>query len=273
MKPGDLLSTQGLVKAYRGRTVVNGVSIRVCGGEIIGLLGPNGAGKTTSFRMTMGMVRPDGGKVFFEEAEVTREPMYRRARRGMGYLAQEPSVFRRLTVEDNVLAILELRRSPRSERRRRVNGLLEEFGLSGLRHRTAETLSGGECRRLEIARALAVEPKLLLLDEPFSGIDPITVQEIQAILEKLRAKGIGVLLTDHNVRETLQITDRAYIIDHGEILLEGTPASVVADPRVRRVYLGDRFDFVPGGVTPEEEAGLAVPLPPPVPGDRPRGPR
>jgi lipopolysaccharide export system ATP-binding protein len=270
MKPEDLLSARRLVKAYKGRTVVSGVTIRVCGGEVVGLLGPNGAGKTTSFRMTMGIVRPDGGEVFFEGVEVTREPMFRRARRGMGYLAQEPSVFRRLSVEDNVLAVLELRKLRRRDRRRRVNALLEEFGLAGLRRSTAETLSGGECRRLEIARALAVEPKLLLLDEPFSGIDPITVQEIQTILEKLREKGIGILLTDHNVRETLQITDRAYIIDHGEILLEGTPSSVVSDPRVRRVYLGDRFDFVPGGVTPEEEAGLALPLPPPLPGERPR---
>jgi len=256
MPAEELLRTEGLVKAYRGRRVVNGVSFSVCAGEVVGLLGPNGAGKTTSFRMTVGMIRPDAGRVRLLARDVTRAPMYRRARLGMGYLAQEPSVFRRMTVGDNLLAILELRKLSRSEERRRAAALLEEFGLAHLRDDRAETLSGGECRRLEIARALASEPRLLLLDEPFSGIDPITVQEIQSILLTLRARGIGILLTDHNVRDTLDITQRAYIIDHGEILLEGTPAKVVADETVRRVYLGDRFEVGPRGVTPAEEARL-----------------
>jgi lipopolysaccharide export system ATP-binding protein len=252
----ELLRVEGLVKQYRGRRVVNGVSFRVCVGEIVGLLGPNGAGKTTSFRMTVGMIRADAGKVRLVEKEVTRAPMYRRARLGMGYLAQEPSVFRRLSVAGNILAVLELRKLSRAEQRRRCAALLEEFGLTDLAGHLADTLSGGECRRLEIARALATEPKLLLLDEPFSGIDPITVQEIQSILLELRTRGIGVLLTDHNVRDTLEITDRAYIIDHGEILLEGPPSRVVADERVRQVYLGERFEVGPRGVTPAEEARL-----------------
>ena len=256
MEGEELLRVAGLVKAYRGRRVVNGVSFKVCVGEIVGLLGPNGAGKTTSFRMTVGMVRPDEGSVILVGKKVTRAPMLRRARLGMGYLAQEPSVFRRLTVADNILAILELNGVRRGEQRRRLEVLLKELGLTDLRGRVAETLSGGECRRLEIARALATEPRLLLLDEPFSGIDPITVQEIQTILTGLRARGIGILLTDHNVRDTLEITDRAYIIDHGEILLEGSPEKVVADEHVRRVYLGERFEVGARGVTPAEEAGL-----------------
>jgi lipopolysaccharide export system ATP-binding protein len=256
LAPEELLRVEGLVKAFRGRRVVNGVSFKVCVGEVVGLLGPNGAGKTTSFRMTIGMVRPDAGSVHLLGQKVTKAPMYRRARLGMGYLAQEPSVFRRMTVVENLLAILEMRGLSRVEQRRRADALLEEFGLAHLRAGRAETLSGGECRRLEIARALASEPRLLLLDEPFSGIDPITVQEIQAILLALRGRGIGILLTDHNVRDTLEITQRAYIIDHGEILLEGAPEKVVADERVRRVYLGDRFDVGPRGVTPAEEARL-----------------
>jgi lipopolysaccharide export system ATP-binding protein len=255
--PGDeLIRVEGLIKAFRGRRVVNGVSFNVCEGEVVGLLGPNGAGKTTSFRMTVGMVRPDAGSVRLLSQVVTKAPMYRRARLGMGYLAQEPSVFRRMTVGENLHAILELRGLSRAEQRRRAEALLSEFGLAHLRSDRAETLSGGECRRLEIARALASEPRLLLLDEPFSGIDPITVQEIQTILLALRARGIGILLTDHNVRDTLEITQRAYIIDHGEILLEGPPSRVVADERVRRVYLGDRFDVGPRGVTAAEEATL-----------------
>jgi lipopolysaccharide export system ATP-binding protein len=239
-----LLVGRNLGKSYRRRRVVDDVSVRVEPGEIVGLLGPNGAGKTTTFLMVLGMVRPDAGSVWFRDADVTRMPIYRRARLGMAYLPQEPSIFRRMTVESNVLAILETLRLSRAERRARLESLLAELDLTRLRTSRADTLSGGERRRLEITRALVLEPTLLLLDEPFAGVDPIAVQEIQGILRRLRAeKGIGILLTDHNVRETLSVTDRSYIIADGKILRHGTPSALVRDEVVRRTYLGEGFSM------------------------------
>jgi lipopolysaccharide export system ATP-binding protein len=239
-----LLVGRNLGKSYRRRRVVDDVSVRVEPGEIVGLLGPNGAGKTTTFLMVLGMVRPDAGSVWFRDADVTRMPIYRRARLGMAYLPQEPSIFRRMTVESNVLAILETLRLSRAERRVRLESLLAELDLTRLRTSRADTLSGGERRRLEITRALVLEPTLLLLDEPFAGVDPIAVQEIQGILRRLRAeKGIGILLTDHNVRETLSVTDRSYIIADGKILRHGTPSALVRDEVVRRTYLGEGFSM------------------------------
>jgi lipopolysaccharide export system ATP-binding protein len=237
-----LLEARQLRKSYRRRPVVDQVSFRVDPGEIVGLLGPNGAGKTTCFRMVLGMVRPDGGQVFLQDADISRMPIFKRARRGVAYLPQEPSVFRRMTVEQNLLAILETQRISRAERRRRMNELIHDLDLERVRKSRAEVLSGGERRRLEIARALVHHPHLLLLDEPFAGVDPITVQEIQAILRRLRAEqGLAILLTDHNVRETLAITDRSYIIAVGKILRHGTPAALVADEVVRTTYLGQGF--------------------------------
>ncbi len=238
-----LLQVQGLVKIYGRRKVVDGVSFRVESGEIVGLLGPNGAGKTTSFRATVGMISPDAGSVFLKGEDVTRMPMYRRARRGMGYLSQEPSIFRQLSVEQNILAILELRGMERAARREKTRELLAELGLSRLAHQRSDTLSGGERRRLEIARTLAIDPSLILLDEPFSGIDPKVVADLQKILGLLRKRGIGILITDHNYRETLDSTDRAYVIFEGRVLREGTPKELLSDPEVRRVYLGDRRDL------------------------------
>jgi lipopolysaccharide export system ATP-binding protein len=238
-----LLETQGLRKVYRGRAVVDGVSFHVNRGEIVGLLGPNGAGKTTSFRMTVGLIAPTGGSVSLDNADVTDLPMFRRARLGMGYLAQEPSIFRRMTVEDNVLAILETMGLTRAERRARLDSVLDRLGIARVRKNIAETLSGGERRRLEVARALARDPKLLLLDEPFAGVDPLAVQDIQGILRTLRDQEIGILLTDHNVRETLAITNRSYILTGGKILKHGTPSELVADAEVRRSYLGDTFQM------------------------------
>jgi len=237
-----LLEARKLVKSYRQRRVVDEVGFQVSPGEIVGLLGPNGAGKTTSFRMVVGMVRPDEGHVLLEDKDITRLPIYKRARRGIAYLPQEPSIFRRMTVEDNLLAVLETIRMPRADRYARMDRLIGELELDKVRKSRAEVLSGGERRRLEIARSLVHDPALLLLDEPFAGVDPITVQEIQGILRRLKeAKGIAILLTDHNVRETLAITDRSYIIAAGKILRHGTPAVLVADEVVRRTYLGEGF--------------------------------
>jgi lipopolysaccharide export system ATP-binding protein len=248
-----LLETEGLVKSYRGRRVVDGVHFRVAAGEIVGLLGPNGAGKTTSFRMTVGLTKPDAGRVVLAGNECSRLPMYKRARLGMGYLPQEPSIFRRMSVRDNLLAVLEAMPFSRRERRKLADQHLEELELAHLSDNTAETLSGGERRRLELARALATRPSILLLDEPFAGVDPINVQEIQGLISKLREREIGILITDHNVRETLQSTDRAYIIHQGHILREGTAEELVRDRRVREVYLGDNFDAPVRGVTIAEE--------------------
>jgi lipopolysaccharide export system ATP-binding protein len=238
-----LLQTEGLVKVYGGRRVVNGVDISVRRGEVVGLLGPNGAGKTTTFYMTVGLVRPDGGKVFFDGNDVTHWPMHRRARLGMGYLAQEPSVFRKLTVEENLLAILETLPISAEERRFRLDYLLDELDIKPLAKNKAYTLSGGERRRLEITRALVTGPKLMLLDEPFSGVDPIAVYEVQQIVAELRKKGLGILITDHNVRETLSIVDRAYLICEGKVEREGNRDFLVNDPKSRELYLGPRFSM------------------------------
>lgn len=239
----SLLTTESLVKEYRQRRVVNGVSINVNAGEVVGLLGPNGAGKTTTFNMVVGVVKPDDGHVKFQDQEVTRLPMYLRARRGMGYLTQEPSVFRKLTVEENILAILETCRLTREERRIRLKYLLDELDLGRLAKSKAYTLSGGEKRRLEITRALVTSPKLLMLDEPFSGIDPIAVYEVQKIVRQLRDRGLGILITDHNVRETLKLVDRAYLIHRGEVVVEGDAEFLVNDPKAREVYLGPEFNL------------------------------
>jgi len=239
--PGALLEAENLVKAYRGRRVVNGVSFHVDRGEIVGLLGPNGAGKTTSFRITVGLTAPDAGHVFLEGRECSRLPMYKRARLGMGYLSQEPSVFRNMTDEENLLAILETLDLGPEERAERCRALLQEFGLSELARDRAYTLSGGERRRVEIARSLVLSPYFLLLDEPFAGIDPIAVLDIQKIVRRLASSGIGVLITDHNVRETLSIVDRAYIISGGEILRAGTPLALSSDTVVKKIYLGEGF--------------------------------
>ena len=238
-----LLVTEKLVKEYRRRRVVNGVSITVAAGEIVGLLGPNGAGKTTTFNMVVGVIRPDEGAVRFQQRDITRLPMHRRARLGMGYLTQEPSIFRKLTVEQNILAILETCKLDRRERAIRLQYLLDELDLSGLARNVAYTLSGGEKRRLEITRALVTSPKLLLLDEPFSGIDPIAVYEVQKITRRLKERGLGILITDHNVRETLKLVDRAYLIHKGEVLYEGTAEQLVSDPKAREIYLGPDFNL------------------------------
>ena len=237
----NLLETRGLVKRYSGRVVVDHVSLRVAPAEIVGLLGRNGAGKTTTFRMTIGMVTPDAGSVVFDGTDITHMPMYKRARRGMGYLAQEPSIFQRLSVEDNFLAVLESMTMSRRQRLKRAEELMDEFGLTYLRRQLARTLSGGERRKLEIARSLITNPTLVLLDEPFSGVDPIAVESLQHEIRSLRDQGISVLLTDHNVRETLSVTDRSYIIFDGRVLRDGTPRELVNDPLVRKTYLGSRF--------------------------------
>jgi len=239
----SLLRTEKLVKQYRARRVVNGVSIFVEPGEVVGLLGPNGAGKTTTFNMVVGVVRPDGGSVFFEDKSVTRQPMHMRARLGMGYLTQEPSVFRKLTVEQNILAILETCKMDRRERKVRLKYLLDELDLTSLATSRAYTLSGGEKRRLEITRALVTSPKLLMLDEPFSGIDPIAVYEVQKIIRRLKERGLGILITDHNVRETLKLVDRAYLIHKGEVVYAGPAEELVNDPKAREIYLGPDFNL------------------------------
>jgi lipopolysaccharide export system ATP-binding protein len=236
-----LLEVRDLVKRYGQKTVVNHVGWALDPGQVVGLLGPNGAGKTTSFRMTIGLVRPDGGAVLLNGQDVTHLPMYRRARRGMGYLSQEPSVFQRMTVLDNVVAIIETLDLPRDEHVDRGRAVLQEFGLDKLADSLAMHLSGGERRRLEIARALVTKPAVILLDEPFSGVDPKKVSDIKQMIATMRDRGIGILLTDHNVRDTLSITDRAYIIDEGVILMHGSPEEVVADDAVRDRYLGEDF--------------------------------
>ncbi|MFC1632354.1 LPS export ABC transporter ATP-binding protein [Candidatus Omnitrophota bacterium] len=236
-----LLETKDLVKAYGGRRVVNHVNINVQKGEVVGLLGPNGAGKTTTFYMIVGAITPDQGKITFHNKEISALPMYQRARRGIGYLAQESSVFRKLSVEDNIMSILETLNISRKERTRRLKRLLAELNISYLAKNKAYTLSGGERRRLEITRALATNPSFILLDEPFSGIDPIAVFETQEIINSLKSKGLAVLLTDHSVRETLAITDRAYIMAEGKILISGTAKQLITDARAREIYLGEKF--------------------------------
>jgi lipopolysaccharide export system ATP-binding protein len=238
-----LLATEKLVKEYRHRRVVNGVSISVAPGEIVGLLGPNGAGKTTTFNMVVGLIKPDEGAVKFLAHDITHKPMHQRARLGIGYLTQEPSIFRKLTVEQNILAILETCRMSRQERAVRLKYLLEELDMTRLSRSMAYTLSGGEKRRLEITRALVTSPKLLLLDEPFSGIDPIAVYEVQKIVRRLKERGLGVLITDHNVRETLKLVDRAYLIHKGEVVFEGGGEQMQEDPKAREIYLGPEFNL------------------------------
>jgi lipopolysaccharide export system ATP-binding protein len=238
-----VLETVGVRKSYRSRTVVSDVNLKVAQGEVVGLLGPNGAGKTTTFYMIVGLTQPDSGSVRLADNDITDLPMYLRARNGISYLPQEASVFRKLTVEANIMAILETLPLSRKERRERLETLLEEFGIGHVRKSLADTLSGGERRRVEIARSLVISPKFILLDEPFSGIDPITVLEIQKIIQHLKAKRIGILITDHNVRETLQVTDRAYIINQGVIFRSGTPDELGNDAEVKRVYLGEHFSL------------------------------
>ena len=237
------LRTDNLIKRYKGRTVVNQVSIKVQQGEIVGLLGPNGAGKTTTFYMTVGLIKPNEGKIFLENVEITNEPMYKRAQMGIGYLAQEASVFRKLSVEDNIRAVLEMTSKSEEEQKEKLEVLLDEFSLQKIRKSRGEVLSGGERRRTEIARALAVDPKFILLDEPFAGVDPIAVEDIQGIVYKLKEKNIGILITDHNVHETLTITDRSYLLFEGKILKEGTARELAEDETVRRVYLGQNFEL------------------------------
>ena len=239
----SLLSTENLAKEYGQRRVVDGVSINVTPGEIVGLLGPNGAGKTTTFNMIVGVVRPDEGVVFFQKNDITRLPMHLRARAGVGYLTQEPSVFRKLTVEENILAILETCKLGSVERHVRLKALLDELDLSALAKSKAYQLSGGEKRRLEITRALVTSPKMLLLDEPFAGIDPIAVYEVQKIVRRLKERGLGILITDHNARETLKLVDRAYLIHQGRVLIEGVAEHLVEDPKAREIYLGPEFNI------------------------------
>ena len=236
-----LLEADRLVKSYNGRVVVNHVSYCVRDGEIVGLLGANGAGKTTSFRMTVGMIQPEQGTVKFLDRDVTNLPMFKRARRGIGYLSQEPSVFQRLSVEDNLMAICETMRFTRKQRKQKVEDLLDQFGLRVVRKNSAKTVSGGERRKLEIARALITNPKLILLDEPFSGVDPKAVEELRHEIQRLRNDGIAILLTDHNVHETLKVTDRSYVIHEGQVVSTGTPHELINDPRVRETYLGNTF--------------------------------
>ena len=238
-----ILRSENLVKIYKSRWVVNDVSVQVKQGEIVGWLGPNGAGKTTSFYMIVGLIPPDKGKIYLGETEVTSMPMYKRSQMGVGYLPQEASVFRNLTVEDNVAAVLEMTDLTKAQQKERLEMLLSEFGLNRVRKSMGNVLSGGERRRTEIARALATDPKFILLDEPFAGIDPIAVEDIQRIVEKLKERNIGVLITDHNVQETLSITDRAYLLFEGKILKQGTAEELAADPQVRKVYLGQNFEL------------------------------
>lgn len=237
------LRAENLVKKYKKRTVVNHVSIEVEQGEIVGLLGPNGAGKTTTFYMIVGLIKPNEGNIFLDGNNITDLAMYKRAKKGIGYLAQEASVFRKLTVEENIMAVLEMRKMSKTERKEKTESLLEEFSLTHVRKNLGMVLSGGERRRTEIARALAVDPHFVLLDEPFAGVDPIAVEEIQQIVARLKKKNIGILITDHNVNETLSITDRAYLMFEGKLLKAGTAEELAADPQVRKVYLGQHFEL------------------------------
>lgn len=248
-----ILQTAELSKSYRGRRVVNGVSLKVAQGEVVGLLGPNGAGKTTSFHMIVGLIQPDSGQVLLDERDITSLPMYQRARLGISYLPQEPSVFRKLTVEENIMAILQTVKSPHGDRRDRLDALIGEMGLETVRKSRGYQLSGGERRRVEIARSLVIAPSFLLLDEPFSGIDPKQVLELQKIISRLKESGIGILVTDHNVRETLSVTDRAYIIHNGQVFRTGPPRELESDPEVRRVYLGESYSFEGRPAVREEE--------------------
>jgi len=235
------LKIENLVKSYNGRSVVSSINIEINRGEIVGLLGPNGAGKTTSFYMIVGLIRPDSGNILFGSSDITQMPMYKRARQGIGYLCQEDSIFRKLTVEENIMAVLETLSISMNERRRRLDKLLNELNIAHLAKNKAYTLSGGERRRLEITRALVTEPSFLLLDEPFSGIDPIAVFEAQQIIQNLKQGGLGILLTDHSVRETLAITDRSYIMHEGKILISGTSKDLISNPKARQIYLGEKF--------------------------------
>ncbi len=238
-----ILKADNLVKKYKKRTVVNNVSVQVQQGEIVGLLGPNGAGKTTTFYMIVGLIKPNEGEIHLDDQNITDLPMYRRAKLGIGYLAQEASVFRKLSVEENIMAVLEMRNMPKKEQKEKMEALLEEFSLTHVRKNLGMVLSGGERRRTEIARALAVDPNFVLLDEPFAGVDPIAVEEIQTIVAKLKNKNIGILITDHNVNETLSITDRAYLMFEGKLLKAGSAEELAADEQVRRVYLGQHFEL------------------------------
>jgi lipopolysaccharide export system ATP-binding protein len=238
-----ILRSENLVKKYKTRTVANNVSVQVQQGEIVGLLGPNGAGKTTSFYMIVGMIKPNSGRIFLNEKDITKEPMYRRAQLGIGYLPQEASVFRKLSIEDNLRAVLEMTKLNKKEQEAKVESLLDEFGLQHVRKNLGDQLSGGERRRTEIARALATDPKFILLDEPFAGVDPIAVEDIQSVVRKLKDKNIGILITDHNVHETLSITDRAYLLYSGSVIKSGTAEDLANDEQVRKVYLGQNFEL------------------------------
>lgn len=237
------LKAEGLVKAYKGREVVKSITVEVNQGEIVGLLGPNGAGKTTSFYMIVGLIKPNGGRIYLEGTEITNYPMYKRAQHGIGYLAQEASVFRKLSVEDNILSVLQLTKLSKKEQLDKMESLIEEFGLGHIRKNRGDLLSGGERRRTEIARALATDPHFILLDEPFAGVDPVAVEDIQRIVARLKNKNIGILITDHNVQETLAITDRTYLMFEGSILKQGKPEELAADEMVRKVYLGQNFEL------------------------------
>lgn len=237
------LRAENIVKAYKGREVVKGITVEVEQGEIVGLLGPNGAGKTTSFYMIVGLIKPNKGKILLDQTNITKFPMYKRAQKGIGYLAQEASVFRKLSIEDNLMAVLELTDLSKKERKMKMENLIEEFGLSHIRKSRGDLLSGGERRRTEIARALATDPKFILLDEPFAGVDPVAVEDIQRIVAQLKDKNIGILITDHNVQETLAITDHTYLMFEGNILKHGVPEELAADKMVRKVYLGQNFEL------------------------------
>ncbi|MBT8255563.1 MAG: LPS export ABC transporter ATP-binding protein [Bacteroidia bacterium] len=238
-----ILRAENLIKSYKGRQVVKGITLEVNRGEIVGLLGPNGAGKTTCFYMIVGLIKPNGGRIFLDNTEITSYPMYKRAQNGIGYLAQEASVFRKLSIEDNILSVLQLTKLSKKEQEMKMETLIEEFGLSHIRKNRGDLLSGGERRRTEIARALATDPNFILLDEPFAGVDPVAVEDIQGIVARLKSKNIGILITDHNVQETLAITDRTYLMFEGSILKHGIPEELAADEMVRKVYLGRNFEL------------------------------